>query len=75
MRGDIVTYFEDGQWKNRVEGNDSASSTHRSKVDASTNGREMAIVQAVDHIILGRDGAISEHDVYPRGRDPRTATG
>lgn len=72
MRGDIETYFEDGQWKNKVEGNDSASSTHRSKEDACTNGREMAIVHAVDHIIRDRDGTISEHDVYPHGRDPHT---
>ncbi|GLY49962.1 DUF2188 domain-containing protein [Lentzea sp. NBRC 102530] len=75
MRGDIETYFEDGRWKNRVEGNDQASSTHLTKEEASADGREMAIVHAVDHITRNRDGTISEHDVYPRGRDPHTGGG
>lgn len=72
MRGDVETYFEDGRWKNKVEGNDLASSTHPTKDDGRTNGREMAIVHAVDHIVRDRDGTISEHDAYPRGRDPHT---
>lgn len=73
MRGDVETYFEDGRWKNKVQGSEQVSSTHLTKEEATTNGREMAIVHAVDHIIRDRDGTISEHDVYPRGRDPHTA--
>ncbi|MGZ3147246.1 DUF2188 domain-containing protein [Lentzea chajnantorensis] len=72
MRGDIETYFENGRWKNKVEGNDLPSSIHLSKEDARTNGREMAISHAVDHVVRGRDGSVAEHEVYPRGRDPRT---
>ncbi|MFD9701202.1 DUF2188 domain-containing protein [Lentzea sp. NPDC059081] len=71
MRGDIETYFEDGRWKNKAEGSDEVSSTHLTKKDATTNGREMAIMRAVDHIVRDRDGTI-ERDVYPRGRDSRT---
>jgi uncharacterized protein DUF2188 len=72
MRGDIETYFEDGRWKNKVEGNDVPSSTHLTKEDARTNGREMAISAAVDHTVRDRDGSVGEHEVYPRGSDPRT---
>lgn len=43
MRGDVETYFEDGQWKNKVEGNERASSTHPTKEDATAKGRQTAI--------------------------------
>jgi hypothetical protein len=70
MRGDVETYFQDGRWHNEVQGSDQVSSTHLTKKDATTNGREMAIVHAVDHIVRDRDGTISDHDVSPAAATP-----
>jgi hypothetical protein len=75
MQGDIETYFEDGQWKNKVEGNERASSTHPTKDEATAKGRETAIEHGVEHIIRNQDGKISERNTYPRGRDPRNVPG
>jgi hypothetical protein len=75
MRGDVETYFESGEWKNKVEGNDRASSTHATKEEAVQKGREMAVERGVEHIIRNQDGKISERNTYPRGRDPRNVPG
>jgi hypothetical protein len=72
---DIDTYYEDGQWKNRPEGNDRASSTHDTKADAQTQGRDMAVDRGVEHVIKKADGEIGEKNTYPRSRDPRDIEG
>lgn len=74
-RGDIETYYEDGVWKNRPQGNDRASSTHETKADAQARGRDMAIARDVEHIIKKRDGTIGDRNTYPRSRDPRDSKG
>ncbi|MEV1290473.1 DUF2188 domain-containing protein [Micromonospora sp. NPDC049679] len=73
--GDIETYYEDGQWKNRPEGNQRASSTHDTKADAQSQGRETAVDHGVEHVIKKQDGAIGEKNTYPRARDPRDIEG
>ncbi|GII22535.1 DUF2188 domain-containing protein [Planosporangium mesophilum] len=73
--GDVETYHEDGQWKNRPEGNQRASSTHDTKADAQGRGREMAIDRGVEHVIKKEDGTIGEKNTYPRSRDPRDIEG
>lgn len=73
--GDIETYFEDGQWKNRVQGNKRASDTHETKADAQAAGRESAIRRGAEHIIKNKDGKIGERNTYPRSRDPRRTKG
>ncbi len=75
MQGDVETYFEAGEWKNKVEGNDRASSTHGTKDEAVHKGREMAVERGVEHIIRNQDGKISERNTYPRERDPRNIPG
>jgi hypothetical protein len=75
MQGDVETYHENGQWKNKVEGNTRASSTHDTKDEATAKGREMAKDAGVEHIIRNLDGKIAERQTYPRSRDPRNVPG
>jgi hypothetical protein len=41
-KGDIETYYEDGQWKNRPQGNQRASNTAETKAEATKVGKSMA---------------------------------
>ena len=72
-KGDIETYFEDGQWKNRVSGSSRAANTHGTKQPAEQAGREMARNRKVEHIIKKKDGTIGERNTY--GNDPRNIPG
>jgi hypothetical protein len=74
-KGDIETYYEDGQWKNRPEGNQRASTVHATKAEAEAAGRQMATQRGVEHVSKKKDGTIGEKNTYPRGRDPRHAKG
>jgi len=74
-KGDIETYYEDGQWKNRPQGNDRASNVHDNKAEAQAEGRGMAIDRGVEHIIKKQDGTIQEKNTYPRACDPRDTKG
>ena len=74
-KGDVETYFEDGRWKNRPQGNDRASSTHDTKAEARAAGRRMAIDRQVEHVIKNKDGKIGERNTYPRSRDPKNTKG
>lgn len=69
----VETYHEDGQWKNRVQGNERASSTHATKKEAQAAGREMAINRKTEHTIKNMDGRIGEKNSY--GNDPRNVKG
>lgn len=74
-KGDIETYFEDGVWKNKAQGNQKASNTAETKAAAQAKGREMAIDRGVEHFIKKQDGTIGERNTYPRSRDPRKSKG
>ncbi|MEU4437810.1 DUF2188 domain-containing protein [Micromonospora chalcea] len=74
-KGDIDTYQQDGQWKNRPEGNERASSRHDTKAEAKAAGREMAVERGAEHVIKKQDGTIGEKNTYPRERDPRDIPG
>ncbi|MEW2330061.1 DUF2188 domain-containing protein [Micromonospora chersina] len=74
-KGDIETYYEDGQWKNRPEGDQRASTAHDIKAEAEAAGRQMAIQRDVEHVIKKKDGTIGEKNTYPRSRDPRQTKG
>lgn len=74
-KGDIETYYEDGQWKNRAQGNRRASNAHGTKAEAQARGRDMAIDRGVEHIVKKQDGTIGERNTYPRSRDPRRSKG
>jgi hypothetical protein len=72
-KGDIETYHEDGQWKNRVQGSTRAANTHETKADAQSKGREMAKDRKVEHVIKKMDGTIGERNSY--GNDPPSRPG
>ncbi len=74
-KGDIDTYYEGGQWKNRPQGNERATSTHDTKASAQAAGRDMAIDRGVEHVIKKMDGTIGERHTYSRSRDPRKTKG
>lgn len=75
MKGDIETYFENGEWKNKVEGSSRAANIADNKEQATAKGREMAIERGVEHVIRNQDGKIGERNTYPRSRDPRDIPG
>lgn len=71
--GDIDTYHEGGQWKNKTEGKGRAASTHDTKAEAQAAGRDMAKSRGVEHVIKRMDGTIGEKNSY--GKDPRSSKG
>ena len=71
--GDIETYHEDGQWKNKVAGSSRAASVHETKAEAEAEGRRMASDRKVEHVIKNMDGTIGEKISY--GNDPRNIPG
>lgn len=74
-KGDIETYFEDGLWKNRREGNSRAFSTSETKAEAQPEGRAAAMRDGVEHVIKKKTGEIQEKNTYPRSRDPKESKG
>lgn len=74
-KGDVDTYYEDGQWKNKIEGNSRASNVHDRKADAQAAGREMAIKREAEHVIKKVDGTIGAKNTYPRSRDKNPPKG
>lgn len=73
-QGDVETYFEDGQWKNRREGTSRAfGASYATKDEAVTEGRAAAARDSVEHIIKRQDGRIGEKNSH--GNDPRNVRG
>lgn len=68
-KGDVETYFENGRWKNKVQGNTRASNIHETRAAAVSAGREMARKRKVGHIIKNKNGTVQELTRY--GNDPR----
>lgn len=72
--GDVETFHQDGQWRNRVEGTGSGAITvHDTKDEAVRAGRDLARDRGVEHIVRNLDGQIGERNSY--GRDPRDIAG
>lgn len=73
-QGDIETYYEDGQWKNKREGTDRAfGAGYGTKEEAVAAGREAAQTDKAEHVIKNQDGQIAEKNSY--GHDPRNVPG
>ncbi|MFI5614085.1 DUF2188 domain-containing protein [Amycolatopsis sp. NPDC051903] len=64
VKGDIETYFQGGEWKNKVEGSSRAANVHGSKEAAASKGRDMARQRKVEHFIRTKDGRIGERNTY-----------
>lgn len=71
--GDVETYHEGGQWKNRIEGEVGDVGTYDDRNSAIHEGRNLARVRKVEHIIRHVDGTIGERNSY--GDDPRDIKG
>ena len=69
----VETYYEDGQWKNRKQGNGKASSVHQGKTEAEKAGREQAKLLGAEHIIKNKNGQIGKRHSY--GNDPHPPRG
>ncbi|MGY4541165.1 hypothetical protein ACVWY0_001074 [Arthrobacter sp. UYNi723] len=73
-QGDIETYYENGAWKNKREGNGRAfGADYSTKDEAVAAGREAAKTDKVEHVIKNQDGQIAEKNSY--GNDPRNVPG
>jgi hypothetical protein len=73
-QGDIETYYEGGQWKNKREGTDRAfGAGYSTKDEAEAAGREAAQADKVEHVIKNQDGQIASKNSY--GNDPRNVPG
>src|SRR5688500_6964800 len=54
------TYFENGEWKDRVQGSSRAANKHNTKAAAEKAGRQMARNRKVEHTIKNKDGTVGE---------------
>lgn len=72
--GDVETYFENGRWKNKVQGNSRASNVHETRAAAVSAGREMARKRNVDHVIRN-DAGTDVHEATPDGNDHQPVQG
>ena len=69
-KGEVETYFENGRWKNKVQGNSRASNVHETKAAAVSAGREMARKRKVGHIINDDAGTFVQNATSD-GNDPQ----
>ncbi|MEA5360987.1 DUF2188 domain-containing protein [Amycolatopsis sp., V23-08] len=67
-QGDVHTYFEDGEWKNRVEGGSRASNTAIRRTDAFHSGRAMARKRKVGHVVHDSAGAVESEKTFRKVR-------
>ncbi|WP_371827534.1 DUF2188 domain-containing protein [Amycolatopsis sp. WQ 127309] len=58
------TYYENGTWKNRIEGGVRASNVVRRRTDAVLAGRSMARKRRVDHLIHAPDGPVESAKTF-----------
>ena len=65
-RGDIETFYEDGDWHNRTEGQGGLLSSYQDKQQAVAHGRRLARDRQVEHIIKRLDGTIDDRHLYDR---------
>ncbi|MBB4689137.1 DUF2188 domain-containing protein [Amycolatopsis jiangsuensis] len=70
MEGDVETVYENGLWKNRVDGHQRASNVAKTREEAVRTGRHMAKARHVVHCVRGENGEVVSRDDYrasPRG--------
>lgn len=67
LRRNVETYFENGRWKNKVQGNSRASHVHETREAAISVGEEMARQRKVEHIIKSEGGTVPERSSYGSG--------
>lgn len=73
MAAGVTTYYEDGQWKSKVDGNSRASHAGGTKAEQQEIGRQMARARGAEHTIKLMNGRIGEKNSY--GNDPHPPRG
>ena len=58
--GDVVTYYVDGKWRNRIEGNPGFLDEFGSREEAVRVGRDHARNLQVEHSVRNQDGSIGQ---------------
>lgn len=71
--GDVETFYDHGQWRNKVLGDSRVSSVHETKAAATALGEQIAAQRRVEHVIRNMDGTIGERSSY--WNDPRDVPG
>jgi hypothetical protein len=71
-RGWVHTVHREGSWVVEIEGH-GATSVHRTKDEAVSSGRQLAIARKTEHVIHNLDGTIAGRNSY--GSDPFPPTG
>lgn len=56
--GDVETYFEDGRWRNRIEGEQVLPGEHRTLAPAFDVGEAVAHNLRVEHCVVTLDGTV-----------------
>jgi hypothetical protein len=69
-KGDVDTYHEGENWKNKIEGNSRASGVFDTKAEAVTAGRDRARADRVEHVVKKLDGTIGGKNSYGDDRFP-----
>lgn len=68
---DRMVYLRDGQWVNKRNDADRASSLHRTQFEAEAEARKMLHKQGGGELITkGRNGRIRSKDTIAPGNDP-----
>lgn len=68
---DRTVYRRGGEWINKRNDSDRASSVHKSQKEAVDSAREMLGNQGGGELVIkGRDGVIRSKDTIPPGNDP-----
>ena len=64
--GDVETYFEDGRWRNRIEGDRLLPGEHRTLAPAFDLGEVVARNLDVEHCVRAADGTVRALRRAPR---------
>lgn len=72
-RGDVETVYADGQWTNWIEGDGPSHHVFESRNRAVAEGRRLAKVAGVEHVVKDQDGKAVQRTSYRD--DPRPIAG
>jgi Uncharacterized protein conserved in bacteria (DUF2188) len=72
-KGDIETYYDNGEWKSKREGSSRAFDVGGTKAEQQATGAAAARKDKVEHVIKKQDGTIGEKNSY--GNDPNPPKG
>lgn len=67
--GDVETFWEDGWWRNRIEGGDTFTGVYPVRSIAAAVGRAMALSRHVTHVTSDEHGNVIERDDFRRDSD------